>query len=50
MNKHDIKREFHDRLYKESLGSHRKVMPFYRVATEACRRFYSLVFHHAQEH
>ena len=49
MNKHNIEKEFHERLYGESLGPRRKIMPLYTVARDARRRFYSLVKDHAQE-
>ncbi|RLI77730.1 hypothetical protein DRP04_10980 [Archaeoglobales archaeon] len=43
-----VEREFHDKLYKESLGPRRKIMPIYQVAKEARRKFYDFVRCYAQ--
>lgn len=47
MNKHD--KEFHDRLYQESLGPRRKVMTVYRVSRQARERFYNLISQYARD-
>lgn len=49
MNGPSIEKEFHDRLYKESLRARRNIMPIYEVAKEARRRFYDFVKCYAQK-
>ena len=42
----DIEKEFHDRLYRENLGSRRKIMPFYEVSRKARERFFHLLLNY----